>query len=80
MDYKRVLKLRFTNEMSSREIAETTGDGKTTVRQAGRNPAASDYRLHRSYREAVRPAASCGGQPSPRAPEVVRPPWAIAWW
>ena len=31
MDYKRVLMLRFTNGMSSREIAETTGDGKTTV-------------------------------------------------
>jgi len=31
MDYKRVLVLRFTNGMSSREIAETTGDGKTTI-------------------------------------------------
>ena len=31
MDYKRVLVLHFTNGMSSREIAETTGDGKTTV-------------------------------------------------
>ena len=31
MDYKRVLILRFTNGMSSREIAETTGYGKTTV-------------------------------------------------
>ena len=30
MDYKRVLALHFTNGMSSREIAETTGDGKTT--------------------------------------------------
>ncbi len=28
MDYKRVLILHFTNGMSSREIAETTGDGK----------------------------------------------------
>ena len=33
MDYKRVLMLRFTNGMSSREIAETTGDGKTTVNE-----------------------------------------------
>lgn len=31
MDYKRVLVLRYTNGMSSREIAETTGDGKTTI-------------------------------------------------
>ena len=33
MDYKRVLMLRFTNGMSRREIAETTGDGKTTVNE-----------------------------------------------
>ena len=33
MDYKRVLMLRFTNGMNSREIAETTGDGKTTVNE-----------------------------------------------
>lgn len=33
MDYKRVLILRFTNGMSSREIAETTGDGKTTINE-----------------------------------------------
>mgnify|MGYP001016358313 CR=1 FL=1 len=33
MDYKRVLILHFTNGMSSREIAETTGDGKTTVNE-----------------------------------------------
>ena len=32
MDYKRVLILHFTNGMSSREISETTGDGKTTVK------------------------------------------------
>ena len=31
MDYKRVLILRFTNGMSSREIAETTGYWTTTV-------------------------------------------------
>lgn len=31
MDYKRVLILHYTNGMSSREIAETTGYGKTTV-------------------------------------------------
>ena len=31
MDYKRVLVLRFTNGMSSREIAETSGDGKSTI-------------------------------------------------
>ena len=31
MDYKRVLVLRFTNGMSSREIAEATGDGKSTI-------------------------------------------------
>lgn len=33
MDYKRVLMLHFTNGMTSREIAETTGDGKTTVNE-----------------------------------------------
>ena len=33
MDYKRVLILRFTNGMSSREISETTGDEKTTVNE-----------------------------------------------
>ena len=33
MDYKRVLALHFTNGMSSREIAETTGDGKTTLNE-----------------------------------------------
>lgn len=31
MDYKRVLALHFTNGMSSREIADTVGAGKTTV-------------------------------------------------
>ena len=33
MDYKRVLVLRYTNGLSSREIAETTGDGKTTINE-----------------------------------------------
>ena len=33
MDYKRVLILHFTNGMSGREIAETTGDKKTTVNE-----------------------------------------------
>ena len=33
MDYKRVLVLHYTNGMSGREIAETTGDGKTTVNE-----------------------------------------------
>ena len=33
MNCKRVLVLHFTNGMSSREIAETTGDGKTTVNE-----------------------------------------------
>ena len=33
MDYKRVLILHYTNGMSSREIAEATGDGKTTIRK-----------------------------------------------
>lgn len=33
MNYKRVLVLHFTNGMSSREIAETTGDGKTTINE-----------------------------------------------
>ena len=33
MDYKRVLILRFTNGMSSGEIAEVTGVGKTTVNE-----------------------------------------------
>ena len=33
MDYTRVLILHFTNGMSSREISETTGDGKTTVNE-----------------------------------------------
>ena len=33
MDYKRVLILHFTNGMSSREIAEATGDGKTTINE-----------------------------------------------
>jgi len=31
MDCKRVLVLRFTNGMGSREIAEATGDGKSTI-------------------------------------------------
>ncbi len=31
MDYKRVLILHYTNGMSSREIDEATGYGKTTV-------------------------------------------------
>ena len=33
MNYKRVLVLHFTNEMSSREIAETPEDGKTTINE-----------------------------------------------
>ena len=33
MDYKRVLILHYTNGMSSREIAEATGDGKTTINE-----------------------------------------------
>lgn len=33
MDYKRVLVLHYTNGMSGREIAEATGDGKTTVNE-----------------------------------------------
>ena len=33
MDYKRVLILHFTNGMSGRGIAETTGDKKTTVNE-----------------------------------------------
>ena len=33
MDYKRVLVLHFTNGMSSREIAEAIGAGKTTVNE-----------------------------------------------
>lgn len=33
MDYKRVLMLHYTNGMSGREIAEATGDGKTTVNE-----------------------------------------------
>lgn len=33
MDNKRVLALRFTNGMSSREIEEITGDGKTTINE-----------------------------------------------
>ena len=33
MDYKRVLILRYTNGMSSREIAEATGNGKTTINE-----------------------------------------------
>ena len=33
MDYKRVLMLHYTDGMSSREIAEVTGDGKTTVNE-----------------------------------------------
>ena len=33
MDYKRVLILHFTNGMSSREIAEITGNGKTTINE-----------------------------------------------
>ncbi len=31
MDYKRALVLHYTDGMSSRRIAEATGDGKTTV-------------------------------------------------
>ena len=33
MDYKRVLILHFTNGMSSREIAEAIGAGKTTINE-----------------------------------------------
>ena len=33
MDYKQVLALHFTNGMSSKEIAETTGDGKATINE-----------------------------------------------
>ena len=33
MDYKKVLVLKYTDGMSSREIAEVTGDGKTTVNE-----------------------------------------------
>lgn len=33
MDYKRILKLHYTGGMSGREIAQTTGDGKTTVNE-----------------------------------------------
>ena len=33
MDYNRVLILHYTNGMSSREIAEATGDGKTTINE-----------------------------------------------
>ena len=33
MDYKRVLILHFTSEMSGREIAETPGDKKTAVNE-----------------------------------------------
>lgn len=33
MDYKRVLLLRFTNGLSSRDIAEATGTGKTTINE-----------------------------------------------
>lgn len=33
MDSKRVIVLHFTNGMSSREIAETNGDGKATINE-----------------------------------------------
>ena len=33
MDYKRVLILHYTNGMSSREIAEATSTGKTTINE-----------------------------------------------
>ena len=33
MDYKRVLRLHYVNGFSSRTIAESTGDGKTTVNE-----------------------------------------------
>ncbi len=33
MDYKRILTLHYTGGMSGREIAQTTGDGKTTVNE-----------------------------------------------
>ena len=33
MDYKRILVLHYTNGMSGREIAEVTGDGKTSVNE-----------------------------------------------
>ena len=58
MDYKRVLILHYTNGMSSREIAEATGDGKTTINEFLKRfreceelsySAALDYRLHRPY-------------------------------
>ena len=33
MDYKRVLRLHYVNGFSGRAIAESTGDGKTTVNE-----------------------------------------------
>ena len=33
MDYKRILTLHYTGGMSGREIAQTTGAGKTTVNE-----------------------------------------------
>ena len=43
MDYKRVLVLHYTNGMSGREIAEATGDGKTTVNDSGN---AKNFHIH----------------------------------
>ena len=33
MDYKRVLRLHYVNHLSGREIAETSGCGKTAVNE-----------------------------------------------
>jgi DNA-binding transcriptional regulator LsrR (DeoR family) len=33
MDYKRVLRLHYVNGFSSRVIAESTGDGKSTINE-----------------------------------------------
>ncbi len=33
MDYKRVLRLHYVNGFSSRTIAESTGNGKTTINE-----------------------------------------------
>ena len=71
MDYKRVLVLHYTNGMSGREIAEATGDGKTTVNEFLKRfreceelsyplseEVTNEFIAERLYRKAGKPAAA----------------------
>ena len=71
MDYKRVLVLHYTNGRSGREIAEATGDGKTTVNEFLKRfreceelsyplseEVTNEFIAERLYRKAGKPAAA----------------------